>query len=73
MLVINKYTCKKTGNIFIHAHDVNVKSMTVNKSFGKMDIGSLALFNNYKNVLLCEVAQSNQLNKVNFINVKRGA
>ena len=72
MLIINKYTCKKTGSIFIHAHDINVKNMTVNKSFGKMGINSLALFNNYKNVLLCEVAQSNQLAKVNFINVKGG-
>ena len=70
MLVINKYTCKKTGSIFIHAHDVNVKNMTVNKSFGKMGIGSIALFSSYKNILLCEVAQSNQLAKVNFINVK---
>ena len=73
MLIINKYTCKKTGSIFIHAHDINVKSMTVNKSFGKMGINSLALFNNYKNILLCELAQSNQLSKVNFINVKWGA
>ena len=72
MLIINKYTCKKTGNEFIHAHDINVKSMTVNKSFGKMEINSLALFNSYKNVLPCEVAQSNQLDKVNFINVKGG-
>ena len=70
MLVINKYTCKKTGNTFIHAHDVNAKTMTINKSFGKMDIDSLALFSSYKSVLLCEVAQSSQLGKVNFINVK---
>ena len=72
MLVINKYTCKKTGNEFIHAHDINVKTGKVNKSFGKMDIDSLALFSSYKSVLLCEVAQSNQLDKVNFINVKWG-
>ena len=70
MLLINKYTCKKTGNEFIHAHDINVKNMTINKSFGKMGIDSINLFNSYKSVLLCEVAQSNQLNKVNFINVK---
>ena len=44
--------------------------MTVNKSFGKMGIDSIALFSSYKSVLLCEVAQSNQLAKVNFINVK---
>ena len=72
MLVINKYTCKKTGNEFIHAHDINVKNMTVNKSFGKMPIDSIALFSNYKSVLLCEVAQSNQLSKVNFIKIKWG-
>ena len=72
MLIINKYTCKKTGNEFIHAHDINVKTGKVNKSFGKMGIDSLALFSNYKNALLCEVAQSNQLSKVNFINVKWG-
>ena len=70
MLVINKYTCKKTGNEFIHAHDINVKNMTVNKSFGKMRIDSINLFSSYKNVLLCEVAQSKQLSKVNFISVK---
>lgn len=70
MLLINKYICKKTGNEFIHAHDINAKTCKVNKSFGKMDIDSIALFSNYKSVLLCEVAQSNQLSKVNFINVK---
>ena len=72
MLIINKYTCKKTGNIFIHAHDINAKNMTINKSFGKMGIDSINLFSSYKNVLLCEVAQSNQLSRVNFINVKWG-
>ena len=70
MLLINKYTCKKTGNEFIHAHDINAKTCKVNKSFGKMGIDSINLFSSYKNVLLCEVAQSNQLSKVNFINVK---
>ena len=70
MLVINKYTCKKTGNEFIQAHDINVKTMQVNKSFSKMSIDNMALFSNYKNVLLCEVAFSNQLNKVNFIKIK---
>ena len=72
MLVINKYTCKKTGNTFIHAHDINVKNMTINKSFGKMGIDSISLFSSYKSVLLCEVVQSSQLSKVNFINVKWG-
>ena len=72
MLLINKYTCKKTGNTFIYAHDINVKNMTVNKSFGKMGIDSINLFSSYKSVLLCEVAQSQQLSKVNFINVKGG-
>ena len=72
MLLINKYTCKKTGNTFINAHDINVKKMTINKSFGKMGIDSINLFSSYKSVLLCEVAQSNQLSKVNFINVKGG-
>ena len=70
MLLINKYTCKKTGNEFIHAHDINAKTCKVNKSFGKMGIDSINLFSSYKNVLICEVAQSNQLSKVNFINVK---
>ena len=70
MLIINKYTCKKTGNEFIHAHDINAKTCKVNKSFGKMGIDSINLFSSYKSVLLCEVAQSNQLSKVNFINVK---
>ena len=70
MLLVNKYTCKKTGNIFIHAHDVDVKTGKVNKSFGKMDIDSIALFSSYKNVLICEVAYSNQLDKVNFIKIK---
>lgn len=70
MLLVNKYTCKKTGNEFIHAHDINAKTCKVNKSFGKMSIDSINLFSSYKNVLLCEVAQSNQLSKVNFINVK---
>ena len=70
MLLINKYTCKKTGNEFIHAHDINVKNMTVSKSFGKMPIDSINLFSNYKSVLLCEVAQSNQLDKVSFIKIK---
>ena len=70
MLLINKYTCKKTGNEFIHAHDINVKNMAVTKSFGKMPMDSINLFSSYKSVLLCEVAQSNQLGKVNFINVK---
>ena len=67
MLVINKYTCKKTGNEFIYAHDINAKTGKVNKSFGKMPIDSINLFSSYKSVLLCEVAQSNQLSKVNFI------
>ena len=70
MLLVNKYTCKKTGNTFIQAHDINVKNMTVNKSFDKMAIGNMTLFSNYKNVLLCEVAFSHQLNKVNFIKIK---
>ena len=70
MLLVNKYTCKKTGNEFIQAHDINVKSMTITKSFDKMAIGSMALFSNYKNVLLCEVAFSHQLSKVNFIQIK---
>ena len=70
MLLINKYTCKKTGNEFIQAHDINVKNMTINKSFGKMQIDSINLFSSYKSVLLCEVAFSHQLDKVNFINVK---
>ena len=70
MLIINKYTCKKTGNEFIQAHDINVKMGKINKSFGKMDIDSLALFSSYKNVVLCEVAYSNQLDKVNFISIK---
>ena len=70
MLLVNKYTCKKTGNEFIQAHDINVKNMTINKSFGKMSKDSINLFSNYKSVLLCEVAQSNQLAKVNFIQIK---
>ena len=70
MLLVNKYTCKKTGNEFIQAHDINAKTGTVNKSFGKMGIDSIALFSSYKNVLLCEVAYSNQLDKVNFIKIK---
>ena len=70
MLLVNKYTCKKTGNEFIQAHDVNVKNMTVNKSFDKMTVDSMALFSNYKNVLLCDVAFSHQLSKVNFIQIK---
>ena len=70
MLLINKYTCKKTGNEFIQAHDINVKNMTINKSFDKMSLGNITLFSNYKNVLLCDVAFSHQLGKVNFINVK---
>ena len=70
MLLVNKYTCKKTGNIFIHAHDINTKTGRVNKSFGKMGIDSIALFSSYKNVLLCEVAYSNKLDKVNFIKIK---
>ena len=70
MLLVNKYTCKKTGNEFIQAHDINVKNMTVNKSFDKMAIGNMTLFSSYKNVLLCEVAFSHQLSKVNFINIK---
>ena len=70
MLLVNKYTCKKTGNEFIQAHDINVKTMQVNKSFSKMPIDNMVLFSNYKNVLLCEVAFSNQLSKVNFIKIK---
>ena len=70
MLLVNKYTCKKTGNEFIQAHDINVKNMSVNKSFDKMTIGNMTLFRNYKNVLLCEVAFSHQLSKVNFIQIK---
>ena len=70
MLVVNKYTCKKTGNEFIQAHDINVKNMTVNKSFDKMTVDSMTLFSNYKNVLLCEVAFSHQLSRVNFISIK---
>ena len=70
MLLVNKYTCKKTGNEFIQAHDINVKTGKVNKSFGKMQIDSINLFSSYKSVLLCEVAFSHQLGKVNFINVK---
>ena len=70
MLLVNKYTCKKTGNEFIQAHDINVKNMTINKSFGKMPMGSINLFSNYKTLLLCEVAFSNQLGKVNFIQIK---
>ena len=70
MLLLNKYTCKKTGNEFIQAHDINVKNMTITKSFDKMAIGSMALFSNYKNVLMCEVAFSHQLGKVNFISIK---
>ena len=70
MLLVNKYTCKKTGNEFIHAHDIDVKTGKINKSFGKMGIDSIALFSGHKNVLLCEVAYSNQLDKVNFIKIK---
>ena len=70
MLLVNKYTCKKTGNEFIQAHDINCKTMQVNKSFSKMPIDNMALFSNYKNVLLCEVAFSHQLGKVNFISLK---
>ena len=70
MLIINKYTCKKTGNEFIHAHEINVKTCKINKSFGKMGIDSIALFSSYKNVVLCDVAYSNQLDKVNFIKIK---
>ena len=70
MLLVNKYACKKTGNEFIQAHDINVKNMTVNKSFDKMAVGNMTLFSNYKNVLLCEVAFSHQLGKVNFIQIK---
>ncbi len=70
MLLVNKYTCKKTGNEFIQAHDINVKTGKINKSFDKMGKDSIALFGNYKNVLLCEVAYSHQLGKVNFISIK---
>ena len=70
MLLLNKYTCKKTGNEFIQAHDINVKNMTITKSFDKMLIGNITLFSNYKNVLMCEVAFSHQLGKVNFISIK---
>ncbi len=70
MLLVNKYTCKKTGNEFIQAHDINVKNMTINKSFDKMGKDNISLFSSYKNVLLCEVAFSHQLSKVNFIQIK---
>ena len=70
MLLVNKYTCKKTGNEFIQAHDINVKNMSVNKSFDKMAIGNITLFGNYKNVLMCEVAFSHQLGKVNFVKIE---
>ena len=70
MLLVNKYTCRKTGKEFIQAHDINVKNMTVNKSFDKMGIDSIALFSNHKNVLMVEVAFSHQLAKVNFIKIK---
>lgn len=63
MLVINRYTCPIHGKVSIQAH--NIKADGTIKSYGKMSIDDIDIFENHQNVIVCDVVRAANLKDIN--------
>lgn len=69
-LLINRYTCPATKNVFIQAHEVDKDSLSIIKSYSKMAEDDITLFSNYNLKIIIDVSKSGDLSKFGnrFIN-----
>lgn len=64
MLVINRYTCPMHQKVSIQAH--HIKADGTVKSYGKMSIDDIDIFENHQKVLICDVVRAANLKEVNL-------
>lgn len=65
MLIINRYTCPIHQKVSIQAH--HLKDDGTVKSYGKMTIDDLELFEGHQNVLICDVVRASNLKDINLL------